>query len=277
MTDQALERAITISIHASRGGSDTCPFSTVGVDFTFQSTLPAGEATTGRLGFYIMKSISIHASRGGSDATKQDQAEIVWDISIHASRGGSDCGGALQSRPGQNFNPRFPRGKRLAARFSSGTTERNFNPRFPRGKRLTLQMVPVLMGKFQSTLPAGEATYLMIHKPSCYMISIHASRGGSDETGAGGSGASGDFNPRFPRGKRPFFSRRYLLPAISIHASRGGSDTAGTMPLMARGLFQSTLPAGEATWGIVAKVATDKISIHASRGGSDAIIRPWRM
>ena len=55
---------------------------------------------------------------------------------------------------------------------------------------------------FQSTLPAGEATKDEARQAADKMISIHASRGGSD--------------------KIPY---AYItVDEISIHASRGGSD-----------------------------------------------------
>ena len=56
----------------------------------FQSTLPAGEATTAILGKLRMAKISIHASRGGSDGSGVSYYDVLPPISIHASRGGSD-------------------------------------------------------------------------------------------------------------------------------------------------------------------------------------------
>ena len=101
-------------------------------------------------------------------------------------------------------------------------------------------------------------------------ISIHASRVGSDLAASRISAMVGDFNPRFPRGKRPLvessgtFSRN-----ISIHASRVGSDPGflGAYGLTCR--FQSTLPAWEATEGLDMPKPKGLISIHASRVGSD--------
>ena len=60
--------------------------------------------------------ISIHASRGGSDGEKYEGKTRSY-ISIHASRGGSDVDKSAISRYLRDFNPRFPRGKRL---FGSG-------------------------------------------------------------------------------------------------------------------------------------------------------------
>ena len=152
-------------------------------------------------------------------------------------------------------------------------------------------------GRFQSTLPVGEATMsfacsaifscnfnprfpwgkrlvLLVWSRCAMAISIHASRGGSDS-----------MFTRFPM----------KIGMISIHASRGGSDPSeryatkntkgfqSTLPVgeatsavadaTAWGiLFQSTLPVGEATASIIGNGVYDGISIHASRGGSDPII-----
>ena len=145
--------------------------------------------------------------------------------------------------------------------------------------------------KFQSTLPAGEATFTIFPES-----------------------VTSDFNPRFPRGKRHTSPATPETPCISIHASRGGSDGGWFLsaspayrisihasrggsdmepytvvyifkhfnPRFPRGKrpdtirkadgrlqFQSTLPAGEATEGQVFEEFRNDISIHASRGGSD--------
>ena len=124
----------------------------------------------------------------------------------------------------------------------------NFNPRFPRGKRhdsisffvfryvISIHasregsdvynfMMPSLYFLFQSTLPAREATAIGGALQVNRSISIHASREGSDDVLPHPQMSAGNFNPRFPRGKRPL--RAWLLKLI--HA------------------FQSTLPAREAT------------------------------
>ena len=145
----------------------------------FQSTLPAGEATLitvivaqadedfnprfprGKRPEQSAEAgsrevISIHASRGGSDDHLYIHA-VFQKISIHASRGGSDA----VSRPDRwrafNFNPRFPRGKRLLHHREPGQGS-HFNPRFPRGKRQITASPSWRKWTFQSTLPAGEAT-----------------------------------------------------------------------------------------------------------------------
>ena len=126
--------------------------------------------------------------------------------------------------PSVDFNPRFPRGKRRYCRCRA-CGARDFNPRFPRGKRPTIKSTAPPASLFQSTLPAGEATYSKQGCSKGYGISIHASRGGSDVPAFPPCLVTYDFNPRFPRGKRPDF----LPHCKSLY------------------LFQSTLPAGEAT------------------------------
>ena len=58
---------------------------------------------------------------------------------------------------------------------------------------------------FQSTLPAGEATEPRGVGVPEGVISIHASRGGSDHPVSAYWLKFANFNPRFPRGKRPRF------------------------------------------------------------------------
>ena len=126
----------------------------------------------------------------------------------------------------------------------------DFNPRFPRGKRPEPPPLVKSWRRFQSTLPAGEATYSSRLKCLIHPISIHASRGGSDHAAAFTARNKIYFNPRFPRGKR--------RPAVK--------------PLRCKVSFQSTLPAGEATHLLAEFFHDCLISIHASRGGSDGTI-----
>ena len=105
-------RRSTISIHASREGSDSVKRGWQGFYALFQSTLSAGKATSGLPATAQYLSISIHASRRGSDWRKKRTNLRRYRISIHASRGGSDCHAPSASRGRAYFNPRFPRGKR---------------------------------------------------------------------------------------------------------------------------------------------------------------------
>ena len=146
-------------------------------------------------------------------------------ISIHASRGGSDLltYGVDGDFPG--FQSTLPAGEATCQRKRRRHYRNHFNPRFPRGKRHTLAADTIRAMRFQSTLPAGEATILSaikikfsgyfnprfprgkrpktLKKLTRDIISIHASRGGSDKMLPAGFNAA---------------------VRISIHASRGGSD-----------------------------------------------------
>ena len=102
----------TISIHASRGGSDACILPHHGRHFHFNPRFPRGKRPLLHFPFLLPPPISIHASRGGSDERRFSYFSF-HRISIHASRGGSDGNHQLQGRCCRlYFNPRFPRGKR---------------------------------------------------------------------------------------------------------------------------------------------------------------------
>ena len=123
---------------------------------------------------------------------------------------------------------------------------------------------------FQSTLPAGEATGRLMRIFPQVVISIRASRGGSDKSTIRVLLAILHFNPRFPRGKRrcsrfltaSFSGFQSTLPAreatfLAAKKSRfndyfnprfpRGKRPESPLPHMFINLFQSTLPAGEAT------------------------------
>ena len=218
-------------------------------DARFQSTLPAGEATNADNAFIQQLTISIHASRGGSDPPLE-----VHKVSV------------------REFQSTLPAGEATHGRGSLVFGEWNFNPRFPRGKRPSFQKARARSRIFQSTLPAGEATLPPIPSAPGRKISIHASRGGSDNcepvssifviisihASRGGSDGNQSaappvityFNPRFPRGKR-LHSIMMDTEADEFQSTLPAGE-ATSLPLSsikATTLFQSTLPAGEATPG----------------------------
>ena len=168
---------------------------------SFQSTLPAREATQDERIFYLFRRISIHASRGGSD----------FRASIPI------------------FN-HFKFQSTLPAREATGEVRiiakcRNFNPRFTRGKRPVASALAPYTIPFQSTLPAGEATTVEKKAAVSPAISIHASRGGSDSVKRGWQGFYALFQSTLSAGKATSglqATAQYL--SISIHASREGSD-----------------------------------------------------
>ena len=79
---------------------------------------------------------------------------------------------------------------------------------------------------FLSTLPARGATVGLVPLFGHELISIHAPREGSDDTGSLPTLPGTHFYPRSPRGERPVTV--CVLPKsleISIHAPREGSDS----------------------------------------------------
>ena len=78
-----------------------------------------------------------------------------------------------------------------------------FNPRSPWGERLGAHRLRSEKLKFQSTLPVGGATRQADRQQQASLISIHAPRGGSDDTADGAQHRPPDFNPRSPWGERP--------------------------------------------------------------------------
>ena len=125
---------------------------------------------------------------------------------------------------------------------------KNFNPRSPRGERLAKYQTASKPPKFQSTLPARGAT------DDC--TGYRADEEFQSTLPARGATAERYyilaqplyFNPRSPRGERQqilhFLHHREI---ISIHAPREGSDQPKTAKNASVKIFQSTLPARGAT------------------------------
>ena len=146
----------------------------------FQSTLPAGEATSRlhALAVYIHH-FNPRFPRGerhcfshhhttffnfnprfprGKRPRIPTTGLLNPDISIHASRGGSDGKRSPEGLCGSHFNPRFPRGKRLSdAAFCGRYTWISIHASRG-GSDKTEPILISFSGLFQSTLPAGEAT-----------------------------------------------------------------------------------------------------------------------
>ena len=128
-------------------------------NYPFQSTLPAREATL------IFPPVTRQVGGFQSTLPAREATGLLRYL--------------FQSQA--DFNPRFPRGKRLLRNLAWRMLYPDFNPRFPRGKRQNNPFCHLQLQTFQSTLPAREATpadALEIGKPA---ISIHASREGSDD------------------------------------------------------------------------------------------------
>ena len=97
-------------------------------------------------------------------------------------------------------------------------------------------------------LPKGERQAGSCQPASTGGISIHAPRGGSDQSVTAGSNSDFTFQSTLPVGGATIPMRRPIIPTlISIHAPRGGSDWRNRWDTPAMSLFQSTLPVGGAT------------------------------
>ncbi len=154
---QGLLDDLEISIHAPRGGSDTCLKSSLNRIHDFNPRSPWGERLNlSILMFWLVlfqSTLPVGGATVASFRTSRNSA-----ISIHAPRGGSDMGFQFNRVHNSNFNPRSPWGERPGAhtvyaghyRFQStlpvgGATTRgrvnhnkhlDFNPRSPWGERL---------------------------------------------------------------------------------------------------------------------------------------------
>ncbi len=234
----------------------------------------------------------------GERRHRRSESQTSATISIHAPREGSDRTLPLRLTPLSHFNPRSPRGERPAS-LSVTPESTDFNPRSPRGERLGLYGCFAAYNEFQSTLPARGATRANEVDDVAGVISIHAPREGSDAIGPSVIPPIRYFNPRSPRGERPFANHlttllmgfQSTLPARgatcqcqleaaffvfqSTLPARGATHIAGAFVTMAR-RFQSTLPARGATRRPPAQPRHRCISIHAPREGSDAGVSPRR-
>ena len=114
----------------------------------------------------------------------------------------------------EDFNPRFPRGKRRDKK-EAYLDAYKFQSTPPAGEATRKSRPGLTSPTFQSTLPVGEATEEVFPSIPQVEISIHASRGGSDPAPVGIIQVPIYFNPRFPRGKRlrglDFRSRKYYF------------------------------------------------------------------
>ena len=127
-------------------------------NWRFQSTLPAGEATTAASAPVRSRRISIHASRGGSDTTST--AWRTWTRKFQSTLPAGEATRLLYTpfTYTLDFNPRFPRGKRHGKTIYGHQTA-GISIHASRGGSDNIKISNNnIIKKFQSTLPAGEAT-----------------------------------------------------------------------------------------------------------------------
>ena len=145
----------------------------------FQSTLPVGGATIGIRSPELKDVISIHAPRGGSDNAVRTAVGSFGRFQSTLPVGGATVMSAVLVSAPAHFNPRSPWGERHADTANAA--------------------IPKI---FQSTLPVGGATLAALCADAGVTISIHAPRGGSDNTLRIATPIHSNFNPRSPWGER---------------------------------------------------------------------------
>ena len=149
--------------------------------FVFQSTLPTGGATRPAAVLLRNQPISIHAPRGGERPYIRTEWSIPGGFQSTLPAGGSDLTFAPSGVSPADFNPLSPRGGSDLTFAPSGVSPADFNPLSPRGGATQDGGYYYQQYIFQSTLPAGGATFCFRASRSAFYISIHAPRGGSDK------------------------------------------------------------------------------------------------
>ena len=145
----------------------------------FQSTLPAGGATVVLVLECVRPKFQSTLPAGGATWFRGHLVFADY-ISIHAPRGGSDVVGAGIGLATADFNPRSPWGERPILKHNHLLLSNDFNPRSPWGERLVKALID------------SQKTD----------ISIHAPRGGSDGFPEKRDCKALYFNPRSPWGER---------------------------------------------------------------------------
>ncbi len=211
-----------VSIHAPRAGRDSrsaarrsyaCRFNPraprgarhaqVGRDWQaagFQSTRPARGAT--KVNAILGNTGKFQSTRPARGATVMiaDSASPAG-VSIHAPRAGRDSARCRRTRRPASFNPRAPRGARLAAIHLCGVTSTFQSTRPARGATSSAPRWAA-RAKFQSTRPARGATNGLGSCGNALAVSIHAPRAGRDDGCRLRDRGRERFNPRAPRGAR---------------------------------------------------------------------------
>ena len=194
--------------------------------FQFQSTLPARGATMREAANEPVVEYFNPRSPRGERQFKPCDSKTLCKISIHAPREGSDGRMLMEAKVRGIFQSTLPARGATTAEIVVWERYNDFNPRSPRGERHALICDGAVRSGFQSTLPARGATsvHLLLYDVPIN-ISIHAPREGSDINSLVTYTEDIDFNPRSPRGERPFsFVSGASGSKISIHAPREGSD-----------------------------------------------------
>ena len=200
---------------------------------------------------------------------------VYWQISIHAPREGGDPAGA-PPHPRRYISIHAPREGGDHSPSKVFANEIDFNPRPPRGGRLA-GLLPTLQAadiSIHAPREGGDLRRQLMHAPLCQFQSTPPARGATFVgcRRSAGSG-NGHFNPRPPRG-----GRLDLLDSdpgnfyISIHAPREGGRHAPQPPHDALPLISIHAPREGGDGDVVVVHTIDlQISIHAPREGGDLL------
>ena len=181
------------------------------------------------MGRTLRRMISIHAPREGCDPAACPRSHSS-SISIHAPREGCDYAGDQERKAHVRFQSTHPARGATRDRFDHGST-------------------PLVISIHA---PREGCDYNIGHGLKLDKISIHAPREGCDVAHNRCLIRCGHFNPRTPRGVRPYlFTGQGPFRQISIHAPREGCDIVRFLlyqrplnfnPRTPRGVRQQTLP-----------------------------------
>ena len=242
-------RAVVISIHAPRTGSDAdARLPVIQLDISIHAPRTGSDLMASCVSAFATEFQSTLPARGATEAMDYVEYLTVFQSTLPARGATIPYADALRNMT--NFNPRSPHGERRVRRAVSGDGD-VISIHAPRTGSDTLwQILQADTPEFQSTLPARGATVLHPASVKFVRISIHAPRTGSDRGGGDDVGR---------------------VAAISIHAPRTGSDADCPARTPAAMPFQSTLPARGATGLVNSPGCLAGISIHAPRTGSDTL------
>ena len=218
------------------------------LDRQFQSTLPAGGATSLRRTICKRRIYFNPRSPRGERRDDDKAMNDRWKISIHAPRGGSDTGQQIDAFIAQIFQSTLPAGGATGLSRRRCGPPKHFNPRSPRGERPITFRAWTASKNFNPRSPRGERQSRWKNLKATVIISIHAPRGGSDPRSSAAINPQNDFNPRSPRGeRRPLRGHKALLDPFQSTLPAGGATPWRRKYFLASRRFQSTLPAGGAT------------------------------
>ena len=233
-----------ISIHAPREGGDGVLQDLLLSIQGFQSTPPARGATFSSIAsaFFLTLFQSTPPARG---ATRGNQLRFqISVISIHAPREGGDVGLIIKKKVIRYFNPRPPRGGRLAHR-GAGDGPTAFQSTPPARGATPPDTVSAVSGGISIHAPREGGD--IIPRIAWYVkrISIHAPREGGDGDIPDATAWTVQFQSTPPaRGATATPLKARHIYKISIHAPREGGDLLGDGLLAAPRDFNPRPPRG---------------------------------